>query len=118
MLFSTVLIVDDEPAVLSLASLILQKEGYRILTATDGAEGLKTFQERKAEISCVVTDVQMPVMDGIHMAEAIFSESPAARIVFVSGFSPTQEIARLVEEFHAKFLPKPFTLPALVAALA
>jgi two-component system, cell cycle sensor histidine kinase and response regulator CckA len=113
----TILLVDDEPSVLGFASLVLQQAGYNVLTAQNGVDGLNEFIKSKDRISCVVTDVQMPQMDGINMAKAIHSENPDLKVVFISGYAPTQELASLVEDWSATYLTKPFTIESLAAAI-
>ncbi|HKP95013.1 MAG TPA: response regulator [Fibrobacteria bacterium] len=112
-----ILVVDDEPSVLNLASLVIQGSGYPVLTSTNGREGLDLFRNSGEPISVLVTDVQMPIMDGIEMAKSIKSENQDVKIIFVSGFAPTKEIADLILEWDAQFLSKPFDLQHLRTAV-
>jgi two-component system, cell cycle sensor histidine kinase and response regulator CckA len=113
----TLLLVDDEPAVLAFTTLVLQRAGYHVLTAKNGIEGLNEFLKSKDEISIVVTDVMMPQMDGVKMAKAIRLENPTLKVVFISGYAPSDELSGLVEAWSATFLAKPFTIQSLEAAI-
>jgi two-component system cell cycle sensor histidine kinase/response regulator CckA len=112
-----ILLVDDEPAVLSLASLVIKSSGYPVLTSTNGHEGLQTFTNARDSISVLVTDVQMPLMGGIEMAKSIKSQKQDVKVIFISGYSPTPEIADLIAEWDAQFISKPFDLQHLKAAI-
>lgn len=68
----TILVADDEPYVLRSLEFILKKEGYRVLTATDGQEALEKIQEKRPDL--VFLDIQMPRMDGNTVCQALRSE--------------------------------------------
>jgi two-component system cell cycle sensor histidine kinase/response regulator CckA len=108
-----VLVVEDEPAVRDVARATLEREGYRVLTAANGIEGLAAAVECGADIDIVVTDIVMPEMSGWEMAERLRAGQPALKILFTSGYN--EEIAsadgRVGKGVH--FLPKPY-LPALL----
>ncbi len=105
-----ILLVDDEPNVLNLASLVLTGAGHSVITSKNGVEGLQAFSDAQDSISILVTDVQMPLMDGIEMAKAIKSKKRELKVIFISGFSPTKEITDLILEWDAQFVAKPFDL--------
>lgn len=80
-----VLLVDDEPAIRTLFAASLRRDGYHVVEAGDGAEAVEVA--KKAErIDLVVTDVRMPKMSGVDMANALREVQPGIRIVFVSGY--------------------------------
>ena len=81
----TVLIIDDEPAILKVISTILTKNSYQVKTASDGIEALTTYMENPALIKVVLTDVMMPVMDGINLIRSLKRITPDARIIASSG---------------------------------
>ena len=112
-----ILIVDDEPSILTLASLILRNSGYPVLTSTNGQEGLEVFTVYRDTISIVVTDVKMPVMGGIDMAKAIKSLKRDVHVIFVSGYAPNEEITELILAWDAQFISKPFDLQQLRGAV-
>ena len=105
-----ILLVDDEPNVLNLANLVLKGAGHSVITSKNGVEGLQAFSDARESISILVTDVQMPLMDGIAMAKAIKSLKQDLKVIFISGYSPTKEITDLILEWDAQFVAKPFDL--------
>lgn len=106
---TTLLLVDDEPAVLNLASIFLQKAGYKVFTAPNGPEALALFQEIRASTEILVTDVRMPVMDGLQLARSLREAKPGLKIVYMSGFPASEDLQEEINQGNAKFLPKPFT---------
>jgi two-component system, chemotaxis family, chemotaxis protein CheY len=79
----TILVIDDDPLVLRTIERILQRRGYRVCLAADGLEGLSTF--RYAQPDLVITDVVMPVQNGLDTIRALRSSSPSAKIIAISG---------------------------------
>lgn len=112
-----ILIVDDEPSILTLASLILRNSGYLVLTSANGQEGLEVFTAYRDSIAIVVTDVKMPVLGGIEMAKAIKSLKRDVHVIFVSGYAPGAEITELILDWDAQFISKPFDLQQLRGAV-
>ena len=72
----TVLVVDDEASILTITSQTLQAFGYRVLTATDGAEAVAIYAQHKNEIAVVLTDMMMPIMDGPATIRALMRINP------------------------------------------
>lgn len=114
----TVLLVEDETAVRKLASEVLRKRGYEVLEARDGEEGLAAFQAHAREIDIIVTDVVMPKMGGLAMAERILSRRPEAPIVFMSGYSDDPIAALNMPHRRCVFLQKPFSIAALLEKIS
>ncbi|MEV6305668.1 response regulator [Actinoplanes sp. NPDC051861] len=83
----TLLLVDDEAALLQVTARILSGAGYHVLTAADGTEALKVLEQHPGHVSALVTDVVMPGMDGRQLAQIATSRQPHLSIVFVSGFA-------------------------------
>jgi CheY-like chemotaxis protein len=109
----TILIVEDNPAVVATMKAVLELEGYTVHTATNGAEGIEKLEQ--IGTACVVLlDMMMPVMNGWHFLD--FQRSKAAYrdipVVVVSAFG---EIARSVKP--DAFIPKPVQLDALLSAV-
>ena len=111
-----ILLVDDEPAVLELTTQTLETFGYRVLTATNGAEAVARFAERRGEIAAVVTDLAMPVMDGIATIRALRTLAPDVRIVAASGLA-TGLGARAQDLAVAAVLNKPYSAELLLRTL-
>jgi CheY-like chemotaxis protein len=109
----TVLLVDDEAAVRSLAKKILTQRGYRVLEAADGAIALRIAAGHVGEIDLVLTDVAMPNLGGRGMVEELRELSPGIRVLFMSGY-PKEEIFPDKETARATpYLQKPFTSETL-----
>jgi CheY-like chemotaxis protein len=100
----TVLLVDDDALVRSLLGRVLSEDGYAVLVAADGQEALALASTLDGQLSLVVTDVRMPVMDGLELASHLIESNPKLPIMFISGFLPaTAKVPGLL-------LTKPFTL--------
>lgn len=113
-----VLVVDDEEMIRNLARHTLEEFGYRVLTAADGAEALAVYKTRKEEISVVITDMMMPVMDGAGLIRALAEINPNVAIISASGLLEINEENQTQFAAVKAFLPKPYTAEKLLAALA
>jgi two-component system cell cycle sensor histidine kinase/response regulator CckA len=111
----TVLLVDDEAAIRDITTEALESLGYAILTAGDGAEGVALYAMHRARVSIVVTDMDMPVMDGASLIHALRRMNPAVRIVATSGLKENETVARLSGALG--FVAKPYTIPRLVVTV-
>lgn len=105
----TVLLVEDEVQVRQLVERLLDRQGFSILTAADGAEAVAVSGHHQGPIDLLLTDVVMPHMGGPEAAELIQLQRPAIRVIYMSGYS--EEMFRLQGEtvVEAAFLGKPFT---------
>jgi PAS domain S-box-containing protein len=110
----TVLVVDDESAILTIAKQTLQAFGYSVLTASDGAEALAIYAQHRHEIDVVLTDMAMPIMDGAATINAMSRINPAVKIIAASGLGSYTGPARGTESRVKHFLTKPFTAAALL----
>ncbi|MEO8139252.1 MAG: PAS domain S-box protein [Gemmatimonadota bacterium] len=111
----TLLVVEDEPSVRHLAVAILEGQGYRVLSASNGQEGLRVAREHEADaIRLVITDVIMPQMGGKVMAEWLKTTYPDLKVLFTSGYTDDAIEHHGVLEPGVAFLPKPYT-PATLA---
>jgi CheY-like chemotaxis protein len=109
-----ILIVDDESSILSVTSQTLEAFGYRTITAEDGAEGIAQYAQRRDEIAVVLTDMMMPVMDGVALINAVRRINPAAKIIAASGQAANARLARAASAGVTDFLAKPYTADALL----
>ena len=82
-----VLVVEDDPAVRDITSKLLQRSGFRVTPVADGASALVAFGERREPITCIVTDVIMPNMSGIELADRMHEIDPSVGIVLLSGYT-------------------------------
>ena len=106
----TILIVDDDSGIRQFLTFVLQAKGYAVDTASDGVEGLHKALEGHPDL--VITDVQMPHMDGIDMVKAIHADWPAQSVVVMTAFA-TEGKMDYVKASGIPLLEKPFTVDAL-----
>jgi CheY-like chemotaxis protein len=111
----TVLLVEDEPAVRSLAALALRRQGYTVLEAADGQEALQVAQERnRNEIDLLLTDVVMPRMGGRELADRLHPLMPQMKVLLSSGFPDQAPVPGEEWDPGIAFMQKPFT-PVVLA---
>jgi CheY-like chemotaxis protein len=113
----TILVVDDEASILIVTGQTLQAFGYRVMTATDGAEAVTIFAQKKHEIALVLTDMMMPIMDGPATIRALRKIDPVIKIVAASGLHANAEVGRFSGIGINRFLAKPYTAETLLKAL-
>jgi two-component system cell cycle sensor histidine kinase/response regulator CckA len=113
----TILLVEDEEGLRSLNARGLRSRGYSVIEASNGVEALEALEERNGAVDLVVSDVVMPEMDGPTLLKMMRSRSPDLKIIFVSGYAEDAFEKSLPENQQFAFLPKPFTLSQLVAAV-
>ena len=113
----TILLVEDEEGLRGLNARGLVSRGYTVLEAGNGYEALDVIAEKGGEIDLVVSDVVMPEMDGPTMLKELRQTNPDLKVIFVSGYAEDAFEKNLPERGQFAFLPKPFTLKQLVAAV-
>ncbi|MGE3149213.1 MAG: cell cycle histidine kinase CckA, partial [Pseudorhodoplanes sp.] len=113
----TILLVEDEEGLRALNARGLVSRGYTVLEAANGIEALEELARRDGKVDLVVSDVVMPEMDGPTMLREMRKSSPDLKIIFVSGYAEEAFQKNLPEGEQFAFLPKPFTLKQLVAAV-
>jgi len=111
----TVMLVEDEGAVRTVARRILERAGFRVLEATNGAEGLQLWAQHAAEIEIVVTDVVMPGMGGPALVERLLAERAQLPVVFMSGYTDGALDGVETRGRRVFFLAKPFSPSGLLA---
>jgi CheY-like chemotaxis protein len=104
-----VLLVDDEPAIRGYMRVILQKHGCTVAEAEDGADAYHMIKEQGGNFDLLVTDVRMPRMDGVTLAECVHENFPNIPVLFVSAYAMDAPTLRA-----SNFLAKPFTPQALI----
>jgi two-component system NtrC family sensor kinase len=113
-----ILVVDDESAVRTVTQSVLTENGYRTLTAADGAEAISIFASQIDRIDAVVTDVMMPLVDGVALCRALKKMNPAVRIVAATGSGEESRLQELRSLNIGRVLGKPFSIDTLLTALA
>ena len=111
----TILLVEDDPQLRQLSSTVLAHCGYNMLVAGSPEEGLAICQANHHDIRLLVTDVVMPRMNGRQLAEKIVEVCPKVRVLYISGYTNNAIVHYGVLDPGLWFLPKPFSLSALVA---
>ena len=116
-----ILVVDDELTVLVLTETILRRSGYDVVVARSGKQALELCDELKGKVALVLSDVHMPEMSGLELADCICRLAHPIPMVFMSGFSPTSPLLNGL--FHKnqlnsiRFLAKPFVPNDLVSII-
>jgi two-component system, cell cycle sensor histidine kinase and response regulator CckA len=113
----TILLVEDEEGLRSLNARGLRSRGYSVIEASNGIEALEALEEKEGAVDLVVSDVVMPEMDGPTLLKTMRGKNPDLKIIFVSGYAEDAFEKSLPENQQFAFLPKPFTLSQLVAAV-
>jgi DNA-binding NtrC family response regulator len=110
----TILLVEDEQAVRTVATRVLTNQGYLVLAACSGEEALSTAEKMGGSIDLVLTDVVMPDMAGPVLVAQLLESWPALKVVYMSGYAHGDKITAAMEERDTSFLQKPFSADSLV----
>jgi two-component system cell cycle sensor histidine kinase/response regulator CckA len=110
----TVLLVEDEPMVRTVAERALTRHGYKVVTASNGEEALEVIA-RGEEIALMISDVVMPGMDGPTTVREARKTRPELPILFMSGYAEEQ-LRKSIDLDNVAFLPKPFSVQELAEA--
>jgi PAS domain S-box-containing protein len=109
----TILLVDDEEMVLSVTREILEKVGYRVLTARSGREALELYEQNRGRIDLVILDIVMPDMSGESTFQALKTLYPGVKVLLSSGYSAEGVASRMLAEGCRAFVQKPFLVHEL-----
>ena len=113
-----ILVIDDEPSVLDVLRKILQLEGYEVITACNGEEGLELFRQFPCDL--VITDMVMPVKDGLQTILDLRKEKPDIPVVAMSGGGTISKERYLVVAGYLDkviTIPKPFSVESITEAV-
>ncbi len=111
----TLLLVEDDEAILNMAATFLGNQGYTVLRASTPAQALRLAKEERGEISMLITDVIMPEMNGKDLALALRALNPRLKCLFMSGYTADAIAQHGVLDEGVNFLQKPFSLRDLTA---
>lgn len=114
---SEVLVVDDEPEVLELLVEYFKTQGLRVATAADGRAAVAALEREPARYSLVVTDLQLPGLDGLGVLEAARRANPSCYVVIVTGYASIDTAIQAVRLGAYDYLTKPFSLGQLDVVL-
>ncbi|HEY1794156.1 MAG TPA: ATP-binding protein [Opitutaceae bacterium] len=112
-----VLVADDEPHIREMTSVMLSRNGYRVVTAPDGVQAVAILATRGRDVRVLITDVMMPNLDGVALATIARHINPSIKVLGISGLSSAGR-SNKIERFGGAFLFKPFKIHALLAAVA
>jgi signal transduction histidine kinase len=113
----TILVADDDDSIRRMTRAALERFGYKVILATNGAEAVQAFRQHRAEISAVLLDWAMPVMNGDEALARILAEDPDAQVVMSSGYAETETLGRVGGNPLAAFIQKPYTTSQLAEKL-
>lgn len=110
----SILVADDEEIIRSLVTTVLKNRGHTVYLAKDGEEAVQVHNDHSMEIDLAILDICMPKMDGMEAFKSMREADPRLKVVFSSGHSESDEIARLKEKLSVKFIQKPFSLDSFI----
>jgi CheY-like chemotaxis protein len=113
-----VLIVDDEDSIRSLVARAIAMDGHETVTAADGAEALEILGNEQGVFDLLLTDIQMPVMDGIALALTAARDFPELTILLMTGFADQRERASGLNAIALDVITKPFSAAGIRTAVA
>ncbi|HKE25683.1 MAG TPA: response regulator [Bryobacteraceae bacterium] len=111
---STILAVDDDPAVLGFLDHVLRGAGYHVLLADGGWRAIETYENSPEPIHLLLIDVIMPDLTGPVVAERLRAKQPDLQVLFISGYHDADLVQRFVRKRGFTLLPKPFTVEGLL----
>ena len=113
----TVLVAEDEEAILRLAERILAAHGYRVLAAATPGDAVLLAERHGGPVHLLLTDVVMPVMNGKELHQRLRAGQPELKVLYMSGYTADVIAHRGIVEDGVEFLQKPFTIAGLLAAV-
>jgi len=112
---SKILLIDDEPDIVRVLSMSLKADGYEVIPAHSGAEGIAAFEKEKPDI--VLTDIKMPGMDGIQVLKKVKSIEPQSEVIIITGHGDIDNTIEALQYGASDFINKPVRDEALSIAL-
>jgi two-component system, cell cycle sensor histidine kinase and response regulator CckA len=112
---TAILVVDDDPLIRSMCKKVVEAHGFSTILAENGAEALNIFRENHEGIALVVSDISMPVMNGIDMAQQMFAMKPHANLILMTGYTAQVLLGKLKD--LCALLYKPFTPRQLIEVI-
>jgi two-component system, cell cycle response regulator CpdR len=112
-----ILVAEDEAGLRSLVARALTLDGHQITTACDGAEALDLLTREQGAFELLLTDIRMPIMDGIALALAAARDHPSLGILLMTGYADQRERASGLEALIHDVIAKPFSLTAIRSAV-
>lgn len=113
-----ILLTDDDDAVRAFVKRALELDGHDVVTAVDGADALDTLTAEAGRFDLLLTDIRMPMMDGIALALAAARDYPSLTILLMTGYADQRERAAGLDALIHDVVTKPFSLDQIRAAVA
>jgi CheY-like chemotaxis protein len=113
----TVLVVDDEETVRTVAARMLERLGFSVVLAVDGREGMEKFRAEPTRFTFVLLDLTMPHLDGEETFRQMRQIRPGVRVILTSGFNRQEAVNRFTGKGLAGFIQKPFELTNLIQTI-
>jgi len=115
--YGTALVTDDEEAIRGIATLLLKRIGFRVISAADGLKAVDLYTQHAEDITFLLMDINMPGLNGLEAALRIRHINPKVPVLFMSGYPREEVMERFKQQPHTDFIKKPFESIALVAAI-
>jgi len=106
---TAVLLVEDDEELRNLFAVLLEMENIKVIQAEDGAQALRLFEEHRAEIGLLITDLGLPHVGGVDLISRLRAEKPSLRILGTSGLSADDVREMVIQAGADDFIPKPFS---------
>jgi DNA-binding response OmpR family regulator len=113
----TILVVEDEEPLVRLLNKVLPREGYQVLAATDGEQGIDVYQDHKSEIDIVLLDLGLPKMTGMDVIPKLREQNPDVNIVIATGYLEPELKAELLRAGVRDCIHKPYFLNEVLEKL-
>jgi CheY-like chemotaxis protein len=114
----TILLIDDEEMVINISEMMLKRLGYRVLKAHDGNEGLQLFEENKSKIDLIISDLEMPEMNGKEVMDKLRKIDPQIKVILSSGALTNADEKNVVNKGFNGFIKKPYSMNTLCEKMA
>ncbi|MBI2428055.1 MAG: response regulator [Ignavibacteriales bacterium] len=112
-----ILVIDDEVTFVQAAMLALEMEGYTVLKAHDGIQGLVVFTQHQHLISLVLCDLNMPHQDGDSTVQKILALKPSLKVIVMSGSIDDESLPSIIHHPSCLYLQKPFSVQTLIESV-
>ncbi|GJQ20384.1 MAG: hypothetical protein HBSIN02_07390 [Bacteroidia bacterium] len=113
----TVLVVEDEDVLIELLRGMLEGNGFSVLTARDGLEGINIYRRHRKRISIVLTDMGLPMKGGWEVLEEVLKINPKAKVICASGFLDTAVRDEMIAAGAVEFIQKPYAYDSLISLM-
>ena len=112
------MLIDDEEIVINISEMMLKRLGYRVLKAHSGYEGLQLFEENKSAIDLIISDFEMPKMNGKEVMDKLREIDPQIKVILSSGALTNADEKNVVNKGFNGFIQKPYNMNTLCEKMA